>query len=122
MSANIQYNITYSDVGAIFNTIVISDRREIDFILETAESKFTMTVDLSDLLDNVLSELDFDDIAGARVDELQPEYSTEQIANYDEFNGDYSAYATYIGEKVLSDMSEYAIELEDLPVRVETWI
>ena len=127
MSANIQYNIKYSDVGPIFSKVVPADKREVEFILETKESKYTMVVDLADILDNVLSEYDFDDIATARLDLEtgdidQVTWSDEALSNYDEFNGDYSAYAHYIGEKILSDMNEYSLELEDARVHVETWI
>ncbi len=123
MGANIQYRIKYSDVGPIFDKMQISDRREINFIKETKESRFTLTVDMDEILDNVLSELDFEDIAQLRADkEPLSSYNGEQISNYDEFKGSYSAYANYIGEKVLTDMAEYANDLADMPVFVETWV
>lgn len=122
MGANIQYVIKYSDVGPIFETMRISDRREMDFIRETSESRYIMTVDLADILDNVLSELDFDDIAAARADGEEPMYSAEQLSNFDEFEGDYTKYAEYLGNKILSEMSSFTRELADTPVRVETWV
>ena len=68
MGANIQYRIRYVDVGPIFDQVRRTDRREVTLIKATAESQYSMTVDLSDMLDNVLSELDFDDISEARLD------------------------------------------------------
>lgn len=139
MSANLQYHVKYPAIGANFTKAVPADRREMDFILETGESRYTMKVDLSDLLDHVLSEYEFDDIASVRNDienitddstetaeelrqQLINEYGAEGLANYDEFNGDYSAYAQYLGNKILTDMNDYADDLEDVSVFVETWL
>ena len=140
MSANLQYSVKYEVIGSIFNKATPADRREMEFSLETGESKYTMTVDLSDILDKVLSEYEFDEIASLRSDidmynsakdtekavaaeaELAELYEAEQLKNYDEFDGEYGRYAQYLGDKILTDMDEYASELSDTFVFVETWL
>jgi hypothetical protein len=140
MSAELQYSVRYEVIGPIFDKATPSDRREIEFSRETGESKYTMTVDLSDILDNVLAEYEFDEIASLRSDiemynsakdtekalaaesDLAELYTAEQLANYDEFDGEYGRYAQYLGDKVLTDMSEYASELSDTSVFVESWL
>jgi len=140
MSASLQYNITYQDVGAIFDQVFILDNNKVQFVRESSESKYTMEVDLTDVFTQVLEEYDFDYIAELRSDMemyenagdtekferdkqiLTTEYGRERLENYDEFKGNYEDYAKYFGQKMLDAMDEFAQELTDATVFVETWL
>lgn len=140
MGADLQYSVRYSSIGPIFDKVVLSDKREVEFIRETSENKYTMRVDLSDIFDHVMAEYDFDEIMSTRSDikmyeadedverveelrkQLLDEFSPEQLENYDEFNGDYRLYAEYLGKKILDNMDEYSSDLEDTLVLVEAWL
>ena len=140
MSANIQYQIAYEHIGPIFEKAIPADNRTVQFIKESRESKYSMVVDLADLLDHVLDEDEFDHIAELKSDmkmyekakdedklentrdELKTTYNRIQLEHYDEFKGHYGKYSQSLADKVLADMADFSSELSDTSVFVETWL
>lgn len=140
MGADLQYNVKFNVIGPIFQTIEWESGHTVRFIRENGDTKFTLKVNLFNVLDGLLSKSDFEVIEYSRDQieraerhddiervkevkaELKEVYDTDSINDYDEFNGDYQNYILAVAEKVLASMDEYKDVLEDEDVFVETWL
>ena len=140
MGADLQFKVPYGSIGTIFDKVVVTGDKQLTLLRETKECKFTLLVDISDLLDNTLSRSEFDYISSTRSllekaemrdDEetilelkrdLEENFTSEQISNYDEFSGDYEHYAEFLGKKILEDLSAFESDLEHIDVFVEVWL
>lgn len=140
MGANLQYQVPLKIIGNIFDKVERDSGPNIRFIRETSESKYTLTVNLYHKLDGLLTQADFESIeyyrekierAERNDDEemvkemkqvLSEDYTAEQIADYDEFGGDYDEYITTAAEKVLAEFEDFVDDWEDEQVFIETWL
>lgn len=140
VGANLQYQVPLKIIGNIFDKVERDSGPNIRFIRETSESKYTLTVNLYHKLDGLLTQADFESIeyyrekierADRNDDEemvkemkqvLSEDYTAEQIADYDEFGGDYDEYITTAAEKVLAEFEDFVDDWEDEQVFIETWL
>jgi len=140
MGANLQYQVPLKLIGNIFEEIKWDSGLNVNFIKESTESTYTLKVDLSDILDELLRKADFEIIEYTRSKleraelhedsdmikelklSLEEDYDREAIADYDEFEGDYRDYIEAVAKKVLEDFDSYLTELEDKLVFIETWL
>lgn len=140
MGANLQYQVPLKSIGHIFDQVERDSGPNIRFIRETSESKYTLTINLYHKLDGLMTQADFESIEYYRnkieradrnddaemVNEmkqvLSEDYTAEQIADYDEFGGDYDEYILTAAKKVLEEFEDFVDDWEDEQVFIETWL
>ena len=141
MGANLIYTIEYSKIGPIFDQVEILDNTKIKLTKDTKESRYTMEFDVSEILD-IFDEGAWEDIGefikninssqGQEKKELITEMMNyygikfedpeDLIKLYKNYKGNYSDYAADLIEEAVKNLEKYSLELEDVPVLVQSWI
>ena len=140
MGANLQYQVPLKIIGNIFDKVERDSGPNVRFIRETSESKYTLTINLYNELDGLLSQADFEMIEYMRTkleraelhddtemvkelkQSLAEDYTEDKIADYDEFGGDYDKYIITAAKKVLEEFEDFVDDWEDEQVFIETWL